>query len=218
MNHHFLSYIDCKFLARIQHRLNSFELIYPDYRTNYLFVRIFFSVRYIFKKKIRNLKKNSRKYIYINLIVNFVEMKIKKNKWKKNITFHLQSWHDVTRTQRFSPKVLANTILLLYFSRTSATPFSGGVPRKRGWRGWLAWADQADPNSSRMRLDLASLLSHRGDLSASSLKITSFASFDVIDHPNQPLSASSFLFARFTDSMNAQLTRETPAKSRFTQT
>lgn len=80
MNHHFLSYIDCKFLARIQHRLNSFELIYPDYKTNYLFVRIFFSVRYIFKKKIRNLKKNSRKYIYINLIVNFVEMKIKKNK------------------------------------------------------------------------------------------------------------------------------------------
>lgn len=31
---------------------------------------------------------------------------------KKNITFHLQSWHDVTQTQRFSPKVLTNTILL----------------------------------------------------------------------------------------------------------
>lgn len=130
--------------------------------------------------------------------MNFVEMKIKKKINKENITFHLQSWHNVTRTQRFFPKVLANTILLGLENVSDA----GGVPRKRGWRGWLAWADRADPNSSRMRLDLASLLSHRGDLSASSLKITSFASFDVIDHPNQPLSASSFLFARFTDSMN----------------
>lgn len=129
----------------------------------------------------------------------------------------MKSWHDYGDNN--FPARYYQTRLLQVLNAT-ATPFAGSSPRKRGWRGWLAWADRADPKSSRMRFDLASLLSYRWSLPP--LKITTLprltSSTIQINHCPPPLRCKLFI-RRFYDESTIILvhSRRSEATTRYSR-